>query len=106
MTEDQHQRLPLAASVSLRSIDVPVQRVQLLVLLLAIASGCGLLLDMYGDETSFARNAYRGADLVSVLLVVPLLLLALRSTRRGSTRGAARRRSLRRPGTRPPRCTS
>ena len=70
------------------SADVPVRRVQLLVVLLTIASGAGLLLDVYGNETPFARNAYRGADLVSVLLAVPLLLLALRSVRRGSVRGA------------------
>jgi hypothetical protein len=64
-----------------------VRRVQLLVVLLAIASGSGLLLDVYGNETAFARNAYRGADLVSILLAAPLLLLALRSARRGSARG-------------------
>jgi hypothetical protein len=64
-----------------------VRRVQLLLILLATAAGCGLLLDMYGDETAFARNAYQGADLVSVLLAVPLLLLGLRSARRGSVRG-------------------
>ena len=66
---------------------VPVRRVQLLAVLLVLASGSGLLLDVYGDETAFARNAYRGADLVSALLAVPLLLLALRSARRGSVRG-------------------
>lgn len=86
MTEEQHQRPLPTAPVVLRPTDVPVRRVQLLVLLLAIAAGCGLLLDMYGDETAFARNAYQGADLVSVLLVAPLLLLALRSARRGSVR--------------------
>jgi hypothetical protein len=64
-----------------------VRRVQLLVVLLVIAAGCGLFLDVYGDETAFARNAYRGADLVSVLLAVPLLLVGLRSARRGSVRG-------------------
>jgi hypothetical protein len=67
--------------------DVAVRRVQLLVVLLAIASGSGLLLDVYGNETASARNAYRGADLVSILLAAPLLLLALRSARRGSVRG-------------------
>ena len=67
--------------------DLPVRRVQLLVVLLAVVAGCGLFLDVYRDETAFARNAYRGADLVSVLLAVPLLLLALRSARRGSVRG-------------------
>lgn len=64
-----------------------MRRVQLLAVLLVLASGSGLLLDVYGDETAFARNAYRGADLVSALLAVPLLLLALRSARRGSVRG-------------------
>lgn len=64
-----------------------MRRVQLIVVLLAVAAVCGLFLDVYRDETAFARNAYRGADLVSVLLAVPLLLLALRSARRGSVRG-------------------
>lgn len=67
--------------------DVPVRRVQLLAALLGLASVSGLLLDVYGQETAFARNAYRGADLVSALLAVPLLLLGLRATRRGSARG-------------------
>ena len=55
--------------------------------LLATNAGCGLFLDVRRTETAFARNAYRGADLMSALLVVPLLLLSLRSARRGSVRG-------------------
>lgn len=88
MTEEQQLWLvPAAASVAMRPFDVPVRRVQLLVVMLAIAAGSGLLLDLYEGETAFARNAYQGADLVSVLLAVPLLLLSLRSARRGSVRG-------------------
>ena len=66
---------------------VHVRRVLLLATLLAVAAGSGLLLNQYEDETTFARNGYQGADLVSTLLAVPLLLLALRSARRGSVRG-------------------
>jgi uncharacterized protein (DUF697 family) len=88
VTTEQLLRHPARQSAGSSAIGlVPVRRVQLLVVLLAIASGSGLLLDIYDDETAFARNAYQGADLVSVLLAVPLLLLALRFTRRGSVRG-------------------
>ncbi len=40
--------------------DIPVRWIQLLVLL-AIASGSGLLLDVDPNETAFARNAYPGS---------------------------------------------
>ncbi len=55
--------------------------------LLAVAAGSGLFLDAYRHETEFARNGYRGADLVSLALVLPLLVVATRLARRGSTRG-------------------
>lgn len=79
---ERHQLGPWASGA------LPVRRVQLLIILLVIASGSGLLLNVYVTETPFARNAYRGADLVSALLAVPLLLLVLRSARLGSTRAA------------------
>ena len=85
MAPVQHRRSSAAPRAALLPVGIPLRRVQLLVVLLAIAAGSGLLLDVYGDETAFARNAYQGADLVSVLLVVPLWL-ALRSARRGSVR--------------------
>lgn len=56
-------------------------------LLLAIAAGSGLFLGAYDHETTFSRNAFRGTDLVSLAVVVPLLVVATRSARRGSTRG-------------------
>ena len=40
------------------------------VALLLVAGGSGLFLSPYSAETAFARNGYRGADLVSVALVV------------------------------------
>jgi len=55
--------------------------------LLVVAAGSGLLLHPYAAETPFARNAYRGADIVSLVLVLPLLMLATRAARRGSGRG-------------------
>lgn len=55
--------------------------------LLAVAAGSGLLLDPYGGETDFARNAFRGTDLVSLFVVLPLLVGAAWALRRGSTRG-------------------
>ncbi len=55
--------------------------------LLAVAAGSGLVLDPYAGETDFARNAFRGTDLVSLLVVLPLLVGAARALRRGSTRG-------------------
>ena len=78
MAPVQHRRSSAAPRAALLPVGIPLRRVQLLVVLLAIAAGSGLLLDVYGDETAFARNAYQGADLVSVLLVVPLWLLASR----------------------------
>ena len=57
------------------------------VVLLAVAAGAGLFLRPYSAETDFARNGYRGADLVTLSLVVPLLAWATLAARRGSTRG-------------------
>ena len=65
---------------------LPVKRVLLLVVLLVVAAASGLLADVYSDETHFARNGLRG-DLMSVVLAALLLLLSLRSARRGSVRG-------------------
>lgn len=63
------------------------RQVQLIVGLLVLAAGSGLLLHPYAAETAFARNAYRGADAVSLLLGVPLLVLGLRAAARESVRG-------------------
>ena len=43
--------------------------------------------DAYDEETEFARNAYRGADLVSLVLAVPLLVGSCWAATRGSFRG-------------------
>lgn len=59
----------------------------LIALLLTCAAGAGLFFDVYDDETEFARNAYRGADLVSLLLAVPLLVGSCLAATRGSFRG-------------------
>jgi hypothetical protein len=55
--------------------------------LLIVAAGSGLFLDPYQDETPFGRNGFRGADLVTVVVVLPLLLAAGRTAMRGSRRG-------------------
>ena len=59
----------------------------LLGVLLVVAAGSGLFLSVYDGETSFARNGYRGADVVSLVIAVPLLVSATVAARRGSTRG-------------------
>ena len=56
-------------------------------LLLTFAAVAGLFFDAYDQETEFARNAYRGADLVSLVLAVPLLVGSCWATTRGSRRG-------------------
>ena len=56
-------------------------------LLLTVAAGAGLFLDAYDGETEFARNAYRGADLVSLFMAVPLLVGSCAAAVRGSFRG-------------------
>jgi hypothetical protein len=56
-------------------------------LLLSVAAAAGLFFDAYDDETEFARNAYRGADLVSMSMAVPLLLGSCIAAMRGSVRG-------------------
>ena len=54
-----------------------------LVALLVVAAGSGLVLDVYAGKTPFARNGYRGADLVSLVAVVPLLALSALAAARG-----------------------
>lgn len=56
-------------------------------LLLTFAAVAGLFFDAYDEETEFARNAYRGADLVSLVLAVPLLVGSCWAATRGSFRG-------------------
>ena len=64
-----------------------VQASAVIGVLLLAAAGSGLFLHPYTAETAFARNGYRGADLVSLALVLPLLAYATWATTRGSTRG-------------------
>ena len=56
-------------------------------LLLTVASVAGLFFGAYDDETEFARNAYQGADLISLVLAVPLLVGSCVAATRGSFRG-------------------
>lgn len=58
-----------------------------LVALLVVAACAGLFLEAYDAETQFAQNGYRGADLVSLTVVTPLLIGAAMGARRGSVRG-------------------
>ena len=70
--------------------DVPSWALRSTTAVLVLLTGAtltGVLTDVYDGETQFARNAYRGADLVSLLLAVPLLVLALGRARKGSRRG-------------------
>ena len=67
--------------------DVPVRETAVIAALLVIAAGAGLFLDPYASETQFARNGYRGADLVSLFFASPLLVGGMITARQGSTRG-------------------
>jgi hypothetical protein len=56
-------------------------------LLLAAAAGIGLLVPgIYRGNTGFATAAFRGTDLVSLVVAVPALAVSLSLARRGSTR--------------------
>jgi hypothetical protein len=56
-------------------------------LLLAAAAGIGLLVPgIYRGNTGFATAAFRGTDLVSLVVAVPALAVSPSLARRGSTR--------------------
>lgn len=56
-------------------------------LLLAVAAGVGLFVPgIYKDNTAFAAAAFRGTDLVSVAVALPVLFASLALGRRGSRR--------------------
>jgi hypothetical protein len=48
-----------------------------------------LIRDLYADETPWAREAFRGGDLVTLVVAVPLLVGALLAMDRGSIRAQA-----------------
>jgi hypothetical protein len=48
-----------------------------------------LIRNLYPDETPWAREAFRGGDLVTLVVAVPLLIGALVAVRRGSIRAQA-----------------
>jgi len=54
--------------------------------LVVVAAGAGVFLHPYAGDTVFARNGYRGADVISLAIAAPLLVYAVRSAARGSTR--------------------
>jgi hypothetical protein len=58
----------------------------LLVALLLVAAGSGLFLDGYRAETPFARNGFRGADVITLMFVTPLLAWSGWRAARGSVR--------------------
>jgi hypothetical protein len=56
-------------------------------LLLAVAAGVGLFVPgIYKDDTAFAATAFRGTDLVSLAVALPVLAGSLWLARRGSRR--------------------
>jgi len=57
--------------------------------LMIVVSLLGLLVDGLYREGSWAREAVRGSDLVTLVVVVPLLIAALVLARRGSRRAEA-----------------
>jgi hypothetical protein len=54
--------------------------------LMAVASVLGLLVDGLYRDGPWAREAFRGADLVTLVLVAPLLIVSLVLSARGSAR--------------------
>jgi len=55
--------------------------------LMAAAAGAGLFADGLYRDGAWAREAFRGADLVTLVLAVPLLIAGLVLSMRGSRRG-------------------
>jgi hypothetical protein len=55
-------------------------------LLLTVAAGLGLFGYPYQDDTAFAARAFRGTDLISVAVALPVLTAALVLARWGSRR--------------------
>jgi hypothetical protein len=77
-----------------RTEDVPLLSVAhalslLIAALMAIASAVGLLASGTYRDNDWARSGFRGNDLVSLALAVPLMLGALSAARRGSVRAHA-----------------
>lgn len=58
-----------------------------LVTLMVAAAGAGLAIDGFYPDIPWAAQALRGGDLVTLVLVAPLLAAALDAARRGSARG-------------------
>lgn len=75
------------------SVNVPVRAAYLMswviAMLMIAASLAGLLVDGLFKEGLWAREALRGGDLVTLVLVAPLLIVALVLVRRGSRRAEA-----------------
>ena len=62
----------------------------LVAMVVGVASLASVLIrDLYPDETPWAREAFRGGDLATLLVAVPLLVGALLAVRRGSVRAQA-----------------
>lgn len=75
------------AKVTLRRAAVTLSA--LIAVLMVAASAAGLLVDgLYPDEP-WGREALRGGDLVTLVLVVPILVWSVMATARGSRRAAA-----------------
>jgi len=86
----QADPIPDTASVGGAAVAVPpwcLTSAAVLAVLLVVAAGAGLLLDVYASETPFARNGFRGADLITLVVEVPVLVAGVVTARRGSVRG-------------------
>src|ERR687897_1695669 len=58
----------------------------LIVALMIAASVLGIVVDGLYREGSWAREAFRGGDVVTLVLVVPVLITSMALARRGSVR--------------------
>lgn len=75
------------ARVRSRSAELAAWRLSVIVgVLMAVQSAVGVLLPSVYRDTGWVTAAWYGNDLVTLLLVVPLLAWSLYATRRGSPR--------------------
>ena len=59
----------------------------IMALLMIVASCGGLLIDDLYRDNAFATSAWRGTDLATLVVAIPMLLVALAASLRGSLRG-------------------
>ncbi|HYZ13659.1 MAG TPA: hypothetical protein VFA08_08660 [Actinomycetota bacterium] len=74
------------SSPRVRSVDAAVLTSAIVAALMLGASVLGIVIDDLYREAAWAREAFRGGDIVTLVLVVPVLITSLVLARRGSVR--------------------